>query len=270
MITADFTGNLGNHLWQYAITRAVAEHNGYEWGFNRTTSHDYYGGKPQMDFMEIDYGKEHTTPWGQLPPGITKVWEEPKEAYDGYNYHPFTSSIFEIEDNTKLIIHCCQNARYLQNRKEDVRNWFKPKDKSVPLDLNDNLCIINVRGGEYKGIPSLLLDPNYFFNAVEHMIHKNNEMKFVVITDDMEYARSILPFPVYHFSIAEDYKIIGQTKNLILSNSSFALFPAWLNDNAYIIAPKYWARHNVSTGYWANSDIWTFGFHFLDRKGILE
>ncbi len=52
---------------------------------------------------------------------------------------------------------------------------------------------------------------------------------------------------------------------------TFAIFPAWLNpNNPYVIAPKYWARHNVSTGYWANSSVDTFGFRFLDRNGVLS
>jgi hypothetical protein len=45
MITTNLTGNLGNHMWQYAVCRTIAEKKGYEWGINSTTSHDYFGGK---------------------------------------------------------------------------------------------------------------------------------------------------------------------------------------------------------------------------------
>ena len=79
MITTDLTGNLGNHMWGYAICRTVAERNGYSWGFNRTPSHDYYHGIEQMDFMDIDYGQEHDAPFGQLPAGVDKLWIEKKE-----------------------------------------------------------------------------------------------------------------------------------------------------------------------------------------------
>jgi hypothetical protein len=41
---------------------------------------------------------------------------------------------------------------------------------------------------------------------------------------------------------------------------------AWLNKNVNeIIAPKYWARHNVSDGYWATGDSYTRGFTYMDR-----
>ena len=37
----------------------------------------------------------------------------------------------------------------------------------------------------------------------------------------------------------------------------------------FIIAPKYWARHNVSDGYWASEQNIYSDFHYLDRKGNL-
>jgi hypothetical protein len=236
-----------------------------------------------MDFMDIDYGKEHNTPWGQLPPGIDKVWIEPTENHGSYNFHPYISEIFNIEDNTKLVIGCGQDARYLENRKENIKNWVKIKPERIVeyeqilkfydgMDLDDNTCVINVRGGEYKGIPSLLLQNKYWSDAINIMKEKSHyRMKFIVVTDDIGYAKGIFPYPVVHFSIGADYYLINQAKNLILSNSSFALFPAWLNlHNPFIIAPKYWARHNISTGYWASSNIQTFGFNFLDRDGSLS
>jgi hypothetical protein len=36
-----------------------------------------------------------------------------------------------------------------------------------------------------------------------------------------------------------------------------------------IIAPKYWARHNVSNGYWAVGRSYTKGFYYMDRYGNL-
>lgn len=284
MITTDLTGNLGNHMWGYAICRTVAERNGYSWGFNRTPSHDYYHGVEQMSFMDIDYGQEHDTPFGQLPAGIDKIWVEKKEKFTHLgevNFHPYQPDIFDIQDNTKLVIGCCQDERYIQHKKDDIQKWFKIKEKNIleyqqileknKLSLDENLCVINVRGGrEYLSLPTVLLPIKYWNDAIDHMRTQNPDMKFIVISDDVKYARSILPFPAYHFSIGMDYFIVNQARHLILSNSSFALFPAWLNENCrMIIAPKYWARHNVSFGYWASSSVYMKGWNYLDRNGEL-
>ena len=285
MITSTMTGNLGNHMFIYALTRTVAEHNRYEWGFNPSPEYDYHQGKPQMDFLEIDYGKTHNYKYNETPPWIDHEWGEEynhfKLAHDTYDFHPHQKDVFDIEDNTKLFIRCAQDARYYD--REKLREWFRIREENKGLYraqlrengivLDENLTIINIRGGEYKGVPNLILRKEYWQDAIRIMKEKTPKMKFICITDDISYANNILDFkvPSTHLSIAGDYYVINKAKNLILSNSSFAIFPAWLNKNdPFIIAPKYWARHNVSTGYWANSDIWTFGWNFLDKEGRIK
>jgi hypothetical protein len=287
MLTSNFTGNLGNHMWIYAITRAVASHKGYEWGFNSTPEYDYYDGRPQMDFMDIDYGIKHNFKYKDSPDWMRYVWVERHEHTDYPNgdsvdYHPYQPDIFGIEDNTKLFIRCCQDARYLQKFKDIVKEWFHIRDdfseiyRNQLLDndvyLDDDIVVINVRGGEYRGISNLILDRDYYNDAFTIIKKRNPKAHFVCVTDDTQYANSLFygAFPIVHLSIGGDYYIINNAKNLILSNSSFAIFPAWLNENnPYVIAPRYWARHNISTGYWASSDIWTFGWNFLDKDGQL-
>ena len=45
-------------------------------------------------------------------------------------------------------------------------------------------------------------------------------------------------------------------------------FPAFTSDTVqYILAPKYWARHNVSDGYWASEQNIYKGWHYMDRNG---
>jgi len=281
MITSSLTGNFGNHQFIYALTRTVAEKNGYEWGFNPTPEYDYYSGHPQMEFMEIDYGKQHNYTYHEIPEGFTR-WDEKFETFhhvDKVDFQPFDPEVFNIKDNTKLYIRCAQDARYYN--KEKLQEWFKIKEDYTlsyeqalienEIDLNNDTCVINVRGGEYLGIPNVLLRNKYWEDSIAFMLRLNPKMNFLVVTDDVSYARSIFPFKVAHFGIGMDYYIINNAKNLILSNSSFAILPSWLNKNTpFIIAPKFWARHNVSNGYWASSDIWTFNFHFMSPEGALD
>jgi len=274
-------------MWIYAITRAVAEHKGYKWGFNPVPEYDYFNGAPQMDFMDIDYGIKHNFKYEETPDWIEHTWYElyyhmDFPSGDSMDYHRYQPGVFNIEDNTKLFIRCCQDARYLFRIKESVKSWFKIRDekteeyesllKHYDIILDKNLAVINIRGGEYKGVLSLILTEKYWEDAIRIMEMLSPNIRFLCISDDIEYANRILnnKIPVIHLSIGGDYYIINNAKNLILSNSSFAIFPAWLNNNnPYVIAPRYWARHNVSTGYWANSDIFTFGWNFLDKDGHL-
>jgi hypothetical protein len=99
----------------------------------------------------------------------------------------------------------------------------------------------------------------------------NSDFKFVVITDDVVAAKQFFPsFEVYHFDIGKDYSIIKNAHYLILSNSSFAFFPAWTSDTLkYVIGPKYWARHNISDGYWSCGYNVYRGWNWMDRDGRL-
>ena len=276
MICTDLTGNIGDHLTRYAICRSVAEKNGYKWGINRVASHDYYNGQEQMGFLDIDYGETNNTPYGQLPAGITNIWEEKRIHYPEYDYYEFQPDIFNVLDNTKLVIYSGQNANYFD--RERVKQYFQFKEevsfqydkilKDSGIELDENLCVMNARGGEYRGVQSLFLTSNYWQKAINLMLDKNPKMKFILITDDPQYYQSIFNISTCHFGIAGDYYVINHAKNLLLSNSAFAVFPAWTNQyNPYVIGPKHWARHNL--GIWACSPMYTFGFNFMDREGNL-
>lgn len=283
MITTNLTGNLGNHMWQYAVCRTIAEKKGYEWGINPTTSHDYFGGQSQMTFMNVDFGKPIE--------GIVNEYHEPWKNYqhvDSVNITMLNKSLYDIEDNTIMIGDngafggIYQSEDYLIDRKSDVDKWFEIKEESskiydqklieIGVVLDENLCVINFRGGEYRGIPNVLVRREYWRDAINHLLLINSNMKFLLITDDVQCANDFMPFPIQaiHVDVGFDYYVVNQSKWLIISNSTFGWWAAWLNKNVNkIIAPKYWARHNVSDGYWATGDSYTRCFTYMDRDGQL-
>ena len=104
------------------------------------------------------------------------------------------------------------------------------------------------------------------------MLSKSAKMKFAVVTDDPHSARQFFPkeIPVYHYDIETDWVLIRNAKNIIMSNSSFAWIPTWINDDIVnVIAPKYWSRHNISDGFWEQGDSLTKGWEYLDREGSI-
>lgn len=286
MLTSPLTGNCGNHMFSYAITRTVSEKNRYEFGFNRHPEFDYHQGIPQLDFMELDYGHEHDYKYDDTPSWIDNIWTEKYDTiqyeYEKVNYHPYQPDVFDVEDGTKIVIRCMQDARYFD--KEKLKSWFKIKSenaeayerelRSYDITLDDNLCILNVRGGEYLSIPNVLLQKKYWDDAMSIMKDRNHKMRFLCVTDDTRYANQLFDFtiPIIHLSIGGDYYIINNAKNLIISNSSFAIFPTWLNKHdPFVIAPFSWASWNLGTGYWTSSDIWTFHeWNFLDRNKTIH
>jgi len=280
MICCDLTGNIGDQITRYLLCRSVAEKNSYDWSINKRTSHDYYNGAEQMYCFDVDYGIPNNTPYGEMPEGVTNVWSEKYDDHQTYSYHPYQPDVFDVPDNTKLVFRCGHDARYYDRNK--VREWLTIKKENTLLyeerlakegiDLSDeNLCVINCRGGEYRGVKSLFLTNDYWSKTIDLMLQKNENMHFIVITEDLDYYKNIFNCPVYHFDIGNDFYVVQHARNLILSNSAFAIFATWTNlNNPYVIAPKYWSRHNISDGFWANSDMFTFGWNFMDRDGNLD
>lgn len=276
IVTEFYKGQgLGNQLWCYVTTRVIAQDRGYDFGIMHP---ERFKG---ADFIDLDFGRPVQGGAGQeggppqgLPDGIRYYYCE-----RGLQHPQGTSDIrladphlLSVPDNTK-IDGLMQDEQYILHRKEEIRQWLQIRqDRAQSAYTGDGVCVMNFRGGEYVGLRDVFLTREYWENAMKHMLQINPQMRFVVITDDVRTAKKFFPkLEVTHFDIGTDYATIHNAPYLILSNSSFAWFPAWLNTRLkFCIAPKYWARHNVSDGYWSLGYNLTTGWQYLDREGKLS
>lgn len=276
LVTEIYKGQgLGNQLWCYIVTRVIAKDKGYDFGIMFPEKFKC------NDFLSLDFGKlvhGGTGPAGgpptTLPEGIKYYYREKKVTHPvtGSDISSYDDILVHVHDHTKIDGNM-QDEQYILHRKDEIREWLKVKERYECYDFSDeNICVINFRGGEYVYIKDVFLPQKYWDDAVQHMLKINKDFRFVVITDDVKTAKKFFPkFDVFHFNIAKDYVIIKNAKYLILANSSFAWFPVWLNENLkFCIAPKYWWAHNISDGFWACDYNITQGWQYQDRAGHLE
>ena len=266
---------IGNQLACYVTTRSIAHTRGLDFGIKDTG----WGGDKrynQSGFYWFDLD------WGQEVPDDLDVYYE-KEVRKKLNtcHHDMTvgcdvrgydQGLIDVPDNT-MIFGNMQDEKYFYHNKELVKEWLKVKEEYDTYEyMDDDVCVLNYRGGEYIGFHELYLTREYWLNAMENMTKINPNMKFVTITDDVKASQDMLPeIPAYHFTVDKDYAIIKNSKHVILSNSSFPFFAVYTSDTIEnIIAPKYWARHNVSDGYWAMSQNIYSGWTYPDRDGNLS
>ena len=252
---------LGNQLFCYVTTRCIAKDHGYDFGFLGTENlGDRRYNSNGIYFMDLDLGKD--------PIEVSDYYrEKEKRIYLNTCHHDMTHGcdvrlydpdLANVSDNT-LIEGIMQDEKYFYHHMSDIKNWLKLKPKYDTYEFyKDDICIMNFRGGEYRNLRELYLTRDYWVNAIKHMMKINPEMDFRIVTEDTEAAK------------ATDYAIIKNAKYLILSNSTFACFPAFTSETVeYVIAPKYWARHNVSDGYWCNGQNLYQNWMWQDREGLL-
>lgn len=270
-----FGQGIGNQLHVYVTTRVIAEDRKLDFGF---LGLENFGDRRYNDrglyFMDLDLGKPVE--------GIVHHYQEKELRLITNNSHHDATlgcdirlpdiDLKNVPDNCK-IDGTMQSDEYLYHRRDDIKQWLKLKPEHDCKDFtSDDICVLNIR--DYEGNNELFLSRDYWVRAIYHMLRMNTEMQFLVITENPDMAKRLLPEladNVYHFDVGKDYSIIKNARWLILSNSSFGYFPALTNDEArLIIAPKYWARHNVSDGYWCTGCNLYRGFVYMDREGNLQ
>ena len=267
---------LGNQLFCYVTTRCIVLKNECDFSIlNREIFANNIHSNKGMYFMDIDCGIDIDK---EEFPAVYHEHED--RIYLGNSRHDIEHGCYVSGADAKMlsvtgsaiIYGNMQAEAYFGQYKKEICEWLRVKPEYDSYKYSrENLCIINIRGGEYTSNPELFLRRKYWLDAMKAMKKIRGDMEFMVVTDDLAAARRILPeVQAFHFDLAGDYVTIKNASYLILSNSTFAFFPAFTSTTVkYIIAPKYWARHNVSDGYWASEQNIYSDFMYMDRKGRL-
>jgi hypothetical protein len=267
---------LGNQLACYVTTRAIAADRGVDFGIhdpNNCCGDKRYNSKG-LYFMDLDLG-------GAVDQSKIRRYYAERElryitntcAHDsqfGYWANTTDFELKNIEDHSH-ILGIMQGPEYFYHRIKEVKDWLRVKPGYDIYDYSsDDICILNVRANLD---PAVYLPREYWINAINHMLRINPNFTFLVVTEDVESTKRLLPEladNIFDFGIGEDYSIIKNAKYLIASNSSFSIFPTLTSDTLkFIIAPKYMLRHNFSNGYWSQGYNIYPGYTYMDRNGNL-
>ena len=218
IVTEFYKGQgLGNQLWSYITTRVIAEKKGYKYGIMHPEN--FKGSEfLTLDFGEIvigGYGPDGGPPYS-LPNDILYYYREKKELLWNIDISTCDKNLLSIHDNTK-IDGDFQSEKYIEDYRDFVITCIKFDKAKEILDYSaEDVCILNIRGGEYKTVRDLLLPKSYWINSMLKMKEINSLMKFFVVTDDVEYAKNLLPgIEILHRGISADYSIIKNAQNLI-------------------------------------------------------
>ena len=103
---------------------------------------------------------------------------------------------------------------------------------------SDNVCVVHVRGSDFIALGwDSLASKEYYIKAINIMRDKYKIQEYIVVTDDKEYAESLLSgfnckITIKSEDMLSDFNTISSYKMRILSASTFALWASALGNNA--------------------------------------
>ena len=102
---------------------------------------------------------------------------------------------------------------------------------------------IHIRGGDYIGNEFHHVDLTNYYKTC---IAKHPGEQFIIFTNDINYARNILPdYPIIRESELDTLILMSKCKGCICANSTFSWWGAYLNKNRSIYLPGKWMNDST-------------------------
>jgi hypothetical protein len=245
-VSIELCGEMGNALFRSAFAISQALDNEYSFLVN----HKYKEMYPQV-FSRF--------------PLFT-----PLKNLTNYQYVNFVSSLgITIQPNT-IISGYPHSYLYFDKYKKQICNLFQPSDQMVEMLKEKYFDILNnqdkyvgihlrtfARNGDSalmylskKEVTYLRCSYKYYDRALQHF---PKDSTFVVFSDNIDCAKLLLKkykrkfIYIKNNSIEEDFYLLSLLKNVIITNSTFAWWAAYLNPHLEKNVVNPWPWHDYSS-----------------------
>ncbi len=159
-----------------------------------------------------------------------------------------------------------QSFKYF-DRKDAIKNFklkrdikhkaFQQMNKQVHLSYDDlfaynNICGVHIRIGDYANFPNhftQLLNTGYYQDAIDLISSKYDIDYFLIFSNDIPACKKVFKGPRFIFCDSEqekaqnnistvtDFYLLSRCQEIIIGNSSYSWWAAYLNKQQKIIAP---------------------------------
>jgi len=238
MISCNLQGGLGNQMFQIAATYALALRNNDTCGFEFEKCYTPLQGYKSTKYQDSFFSKINSIK-NFLP---SKIYSEPKFSFS------------EIPYNENILLNgYFQSEKYFKDFKNEIVNLFSISEEKVEQVIkfislvNPNhlpTTIVHVRRGDYL-LNSEFHHPqslDYFKKGFDIL----GECCYIFVSDDMNFVKTNFKNTNFFYFESNDeildLTLMTQAQNVIISNSSFSWWGAYLNQNQNkkVIAPKKW------------------------------
>jgi uncharacterized short protein YbdD (DUF466 family) len=287
MKIVNFSGGLGNQMFQYAFLVAVRE------TFNKEVlmdtslfkGRDFHNGFELTKLFNITAKEAEKKDIKKLTPYFTnyyfsriywKYFPRKKTECQEINHCEYNDKIL-TEDKDLYFYGIWQNPKYFNHFKDVIVEEFTFKtaisaknEEALAYIQKSPTTSIHIRRGDYLKHANYmgLCGVEYYKNAINHVKEKHPDNKFIIFSNDMEWCKeNIVPIIGESEYICADWnkgsesyndmRLMSLCDRNIIANSSFSWWAAYLNQHKSkeIIAPKIWTNSPVKFN--RQLDSWT-------------
>lgn len=268
-ISVLFFGGLGNQLFQLALAKTLKE----KWinsevDFIDLTSYasvkrewalDYLGEKAKkinkFDYFILKVKRFINQKLIRL--GISKNFFN---IFNEKQYNNLNSK--KLKNNSTIIDGYWQSEKFFFEIRTSIKKTYLDYRKNLKNIYEDSETVaLHIRLGDFVDFNSsrkehFVCDFNWYLKAINYLYSKNNNLKFVIFTNDHFYLKEKFIFPSYiNYYISKekneahiDMLYMSFCNHFIISNSSYSWWASYLgeNENSIIIAPKYWYPNQLT------------------------
>lgn len=235
MNSCAFNGRLGNNMFQIAATLSLAKKTGEYVVFPYTT---YAGHRGTRDVDLSIFG--YSFPRGEIPAENTK-YEEKDDTY-----------VLVPELKNLTLCGFYQSYQYFEDIKDELINkYFVPNasiaDKLSKMIISPNATGVSVRRGDYLMLQQnhCVIGEEYYAEAFDKYCADSEQL--YVFSDDFDWCKETFGGNVIYVNedIGTQLFLMTKMKNLVMSNSTFAWWGAYLNtQGGNIVMPDPWYGPN--------------------------
>ena len=253
LLVIQLMGGLGNQLFQFANGVSLAIKYEKEIAFEMVDVKRKYAlgdfGLSQNIIYKIEIKEENSLILHEM----TSLEASNKEMISLLNERTFTFQELEIPPNNARVVGYFQSHKYFAEISTSIKNYFNNFFNKNFADVNckNSEAIVHVRLGDYFNDEKTreyhgLLEENYFLEAFKYFVGK----KIMIVTESEKELVEAYPklYDLASEVISEtpirDFARLSSAKQLIISNSSFSWWAAYLS-KARVVAPKQWFSPKV-------------------------
>ena len=232
MIHSKLHGRIGNNLFSIATGLAQAKKLNTNLTISKNAVAGHYGILP-VDLSLFNYKFDQID-----EVDFTKTYNEIDMHYNEIN----------IQDNT-ILNGIFGSWKYFDHIRDELCNkYFTPSldiaKKLNEYDISKNSLGISVRRGDFLMLQHnhCVLSIDYYQESINEYF-QNNIDSIYVFSDDIPWCKQVFGDSVFYVddSPAVQLFLMTKMKHFIMSNSTFAWWGAYLNqNNGIIIAPDPW------------------------------